>query len=84
MEVVGDVLRSPFGALKRICEENSTSSIIGNGIIRRFEQMLGIKIGEKDNKSLFDKSTVKKYAELGKEVLVEFENEKLEDEELQV
>ena len=89
VEKVGDVLRKPFGALKRICEENSTTAIIGGGILRNYEKIVDIRVNEKgkdevasivtnNNRSLFDEKTVEKYASLGEEMLGELKEEELE------
>lgn len=79
MEIVGDVLRQPFGALKRICEENSQSSIIRMRLTNSFREILMEKMRVKNNKSLFDKNTVEKYTDLSKVMLEELKD----DEELE-
>ena len=46
-EKVGDVRRTPFGALKRICEENSMSRVLGSDMLARFERVTNHKVQEK-------------------------------------
>ena len=49
-EKVGDVRRTPFGALKRICEENSMTRLLGSDMIARFERVTNNKVQEKQQK----------------------------------
>jgi hypothetical protein len=70
-EKVGDVKRTPLGALKKICEENSMMRILGD-LLPRFDKIVirGIKMTkEKGNeqKAMFTASTREAY--LGEEVL---------------
>ncbi len=46
-EKVGEVRRTPLGALKRICEENSMSRVLGSDMLARFERVTNHKVQEK-------------------------------------
>lgn len=46
-EKVGEVRRTPLGALKRICEENSMSRVLGSDMLERFERVTNHKVQEK-------------------------------------
>ena len=50
-EKVGDVRRTPFGALKRICEENSMSRVLGSDMLARFESTIIYRRGYDYNTS---------------------------------
>lgn len=47
-EKVGEVLRTPFGALKKICEENSMTRVIGGELLTRFERVTDRRVKEKE------------------------------------
>ena len=46
-EKVGEVRRTPLGTLKRICEENSMSRVLGSDMLARFERVTNHKVQEK-------------------------------------
>ena len=49
-EKVGEVLRSPFGALKKACEENSIRKVINGGFLINFERITDSKMNERKGK----------------------------------
>ncbi len=82
-EKMGYVKRTPFGALKKICEEYSLSRIIG-GLLRKFENLVYLAIDKINNKtSMFTKNTqqellgekVNPNKNLGQEILKELSKE---------
>lgn len=71
-EKMGIVKRTPFSALKKLCEEYSLSRNIG-GLLRKYEGLINIAIDKIKNKiSIFTKSTQN-------EVLRETQNNKNEN-----
>lgn len=56
-EKVGDIRRTPLGALKRICEENSMTRLLGSDMIARFERVTNNKVQEKQQKEQEQKIT---------------------------
>ena len=46
-EKVGEVRRTPLGALKRMCEENSMTRLLGSDMLTRFERVTNHKVQEK-------------------------------------
>ena len=59
-EKLGTVLMKPFGALKKICEENSISRAVGV-LLPKFEKILDKKIKTKEQIPMFTKDTCNKY-----------------------
>lgn len=47
-EKVGEVLRTPLGALKKICEESSMSRVICGDLLARFERVTDRKVKERE------------------------------------
>ena len=56
-EKVGDVRRTPFGALKRICEENSMTRVLGSDKLTRFERVTNHKVKDKQQEKQTQKIT---------------------------
>ena len=71
-EKVGTVLMKPFGALKKICEENSISRAVGV-LLPKFEKILDNKIKTKEQIPMFTQDTCDKY--IGEDILEELRNE---------
>ena len=71
-EKLGTVLMKPFGALKKICEENSISRAVGV-LLPKFEKILDKKIKTKEQIPMFTQDTCDKY--IGEDILEELRNE---------
>ena len=56
-EKVGDVRRTPFGALKRVCEENSMTRVLGSDMLTRIERENNNKVKEKQQEKKKKKIT---------------------------
>lgn len=72
-EKIGEVLRTPFGALKKICEENSITRVIGN-LLPRFEKIVDNGVKAKEQVPMFSKET--RNACLGEDIMDEFKEQK--------
>lgn len=70
-EKVGTVLMKPLGALKKICEENSLTRVVGV-LLPRYEKILESKIKTKEQIPMFTKDTQNQY--IG-DILDELKNE---------
>ena len=57
---VGTVLMKPFGALKKICEENPITRVLGV-LLPRYEKILDNKIKKKEQIPMFTKDTQNQY-----------------------
>lgn len=55
-EKVGEIRRTPFGALKKICEENSMSRVLGSDMLARFERVTNNKVQQKEEKTQMQKA----------------------------
>ncbi len=55
-EKVGEIRRTPFGALKKICEENSMSRVLGSDMLARFERVTNNKVQQKEEKKQMKKT----------------------------
>ena len=69
---VGTVYRQPFGALKKICEENSITRVVGV-LLPKYERILNNKIKTKEQIPMFTKDTQDEY--IGEDILEELKNE---------
>lgn len=74
-EKVGEVLRTPFGALKKLCEENSVARVISN-LLPRYEKIVDNGVKTKEQVPMFTKETRNEC--LGKDILEDLEKEKEE------
>ena len=54
---VGTVKMKPFYALKRVCEENSMSRVLGSDMLARFERVTNHKVQEKQQEKQTQKTT---------------------------
>lgn len=72
-ERVGTVYMKPLGALKKICEENSTNRVIGV-LLPKYQKILNDKIKTKEQIPMFTQDTREKY--IGEDLLEELKNEK--------
>ena len=71
-EKVGTVLMKPLGALKKICEENSITRVIGV-LLPKYEKILNDKIKAKEQIPMFTQDTQNQY--IGEDILEELKNE---------
>lgn len=71
-EKIGTVLMKPFGALKKICEDNSITRVIGV-LLPKYEKILNNKIKTKEKIPMFTQDTCDQY--IGEDLLEELKNE---------
>ena len=71
-EKIGTVLMKPLEALKKICEDNSITRVIGV-ILPKFEKILDNKIKTKEQIPMFTQDTQNQY--IGEDILEELKNE---------
>lgn len=69
---VGTVLMKPLEALKKICEENSITRVVGV-LLPRYEKILDNKIKTKEQRPMFTQDTRDQY--IGEDLLEELKNE---------
>lgn len=71
-EKVGTVKMKPFYALKRVCEEYSMDTVIGGGILKRFQAISNKAIKDKtQNKQQGKEQNINDNSMFGVEVLQE-------------
>ena len=71
-EKVGTVLMKPLDALKKICEYNSITRVIGV-LLPRYEKIVDSKMKAREQIPMFSKNTYDQY--IGEDIMEESKNE---------
>ena len=71
-EKVGTVLMKPLDALKKICEDNSITRVIGV-LLPRYEKIVDSKMNAREQIPMFSKNTYDQY--IGEDIMEELKNE---------
>ena len=71
-EKVGTVLMKPLDALKKICEDNSITRVIGV-LLPRYEKIVDSKMKAREQIPMFSKNTYDQY--IGEDIMEELKNE---------